>query len=322
MKAYKLLIISTILLLCCTTLAAQNESGYLQEINTCLLQNDCRKAQIWYDAYKNLTGKTDAAIEKRIADCKGNTQTTVKSPATTRHPAEPEMVTVQGGTFWMGCSNEQGSDCESDERPLHSVTLSDFSIAKYEVTQKQWQLIMGTTVRQQRDKANTSWAIYGEGDNYPMYYVSWEETQEFISRLNAATGKTYRLPTEAEWEYAARGGNKSQGYKYSGSHSANAVAWYHENSGSTNHPVGTKLPNELGIYDMSGSVWEWCFDWYGAYPASPQTNPKGATSGSSRVIRGGSWFNFALYVRVPARSGISPGFRDYNLGFRLASSSK
>jgi formylglycine-generating enzyme required for sulfatase activity len=132
---------------------------------------------------------------------------------TRTHAAEPEMVFVQGGTFWMGCSGEQGSDCESDESPLHSVTLSDFHIGKYEVTQAQWRLLMGTTVGQQRDKADPSKLLRREGDNYPVYYVSWEEAQMFIERLNVATGKKYRLPTEAEWEYAARGGNKSKGTK-------------------------------------------------------------------------------------------------------------
>jgi formylglycine-generating enzyme required for sulfatase activity len=155
-----------------------------------------------------------------------------------------------------------------------------------------------------------------------MYYVSWDEIQEFIKKLNAATGKQYRLPTEAEWEYAARGGNKSNGYKYSGSNTLGDVAWYDNNSGSKTHQVGTKQPNELGIYDMSGNVWEWCNDWYGAYSSGSQRDPAGASSGASRVLRGGSWINNSRLCRVANRSGDSSGVRNYGLGFRLVFSSK
>ena len=176
---------------------------------------------------------------------------------------------------------------------------------------------MGTSIRQQRDKANREWPIRGEGANYPMYYVSWNEVQEFISRLNSLTGKQYRLPTEAEWEYAARGGKKSKGYKYSGSNFIEQVAWYKENSNNATHPVGSKQPNELGIYDMSGNVWEWCYDWYGAYDSGSQTNPVGPGSGSVRVIRGGSWNSIAAYIRVSGRSGNTPSYRNSILGFRL-----
>ena len=236
------------------------------------------------------------------------------------HPAEPEMIKVSGGTFRMGCTQEQQGSCDDDESPLHSVTVSSFQIGKYEITQGQWKLIMGTTIRQQRDKAGSDYSIYkivGEGDNYPMYYVSWDEAQAFISRLNAATGKSYRLPTEAEWEYAARGGNRSQGYKYSGSNNLYDVAWFTDNSGGQTHPVGTKKANELGIYDMSGNVLEWCLDWYGSYSASPQQDPVGAGRGSHRVFRGGSWYNDAGYCRVALRCGNSPGNRSRALGFRV-----
>jgi formylglycine-generating enzyme required for sulfatase activity len=240
-----------------------------------------------------------------------------QSSNTQHHPAEPEMVSVQGGTFWMGCSSEQQGSCQSDESPLHSVTVGNFRIAKYEVTQAQWKLIMGTSVRQQLDKVNTSWPLRGEGNNYPMYSVSWHEAQEFISRLNAATGKQYRLPTEAEWEYAARGGNQSRGYKYSGSNFIEQVAWFDGNSGSNTHPVGTKRPNELGIYDMSGNVYEWCYDGYGTYPASAQRDPMGASSSSDRVGRGGGAGSSAADCRVADRNGGSPSNRGDQLGFRL-----
>ncbi|GAB6120551.1 SUMF1/EgtB/PvdO family nonheme iron enzyme [Dysgonomonas termitidis] len=277
----------------------------------------CKKCNFKNDADARFCENCGVSIEN-ARDTALDSQVTDVPP----HPSEPEMVYVQGGTFWMGCTPEQGNDCDENESPLHSVTLSDFYIGKYEITQKQWRLIMGTNVKQQRDKANANLKIYGEGDNYPMYYVSWAEVQEFIQRLNAATGKAYRLPTEAEWEYAARGGSRSRGYKYSGSDTAGEVAWYNDNSGDKTHPVGTKQANELGIYDMSGNVWEWCSDWYGIYPASAQTNPAGASGGSYRVYRGGSWYSIARSVRVPYRYNISPGYRYLNLGFRLACSSR
>jgi formylglycine-generating enzyme required for sulfatase activity len=220
------------------------------------------------------------------------------------------MVYVAGGTFTMGCTSEQDSDCHDNEKPAHSVTLSSYYIGKYEVTQAQWKAVMGS---------NPS---YFEGDNLPVEEVSWNSVQEFICKLNQQTGKNYRLPTEVEWEFAARGGNKSRGYKYSGSNTAGNVAWYDDNSGYKTHPVGTKSPNELGIYDMSGNVWEWCSDWYGKYSSGSQTNPRGASSGSYRVDRGGSWYDFAGYVRVSNRGSLTPVIRNHYLGFRLASDSK
>lgn len=157
-----------------------------------------------------------------------------------------------------------------------------------------------------------------KGNNSPVEKVSWNDVQEFITKLNQKTGANFRLPTEAEWEYAARGGNKSRGYKYSGSNNIGDVAWYIDNSGSKTHQVGTKAPNELGIYDMSGNVWEWCQDWYGSYSSGSQTNPTGSSSGSYRVIRGGSWRNNARGCRVSNRDSYTPVNRGSNLGFRLA----
>jgi formylglycine-generating enzyme required for sulfatase activity len=219
---------------------------------------------------------------------------------------EIDMVYVQGGTFTMGCTSEQGSACDSDEKPAHQVTLSSYYIGKYEVTQKQWQEITGN---------NPS---YFKGDNLPVEQVSWEDVQDFIRQLNRKTGKNYRLPTEAEWEYAARGGSKSRSYKYSGSNTADEVAWYSNNSSKKTHPVGTKQSNELGIYDMSGNVWEWCNDRTGAYSSSSQTNPIGATSGSYYVLRGGGWFYIVKGARVSNRYELTPDYRRSGLGFRLA----
>ena len=219
---------------------------------------------------------------------------------------EIEMVLVEGGTFTMGATPEQGSDACDNEKPAHKVTLDSFYIGKFPVTQRLWKAVMGSNPSDSK------------GDNLPVENVSWDDVQTFLRKLNAATGKTYRLPTEAEWEYAARGGNKSQGYKYVGSNDLDLVAWYSGNSDGTTHKVGTRFPNELGIYDMSGNVWEWCQDWYGSYSSSPQTNPKGPNSGSYRVHRGGSWFSYARYCRVSDRLSLAPGNRSISLGFRLA----
>ena len=219
------------------------------------------------------------------------------------------MVYVAGGTFTMGCTNEQGDDCWGVEKPAHSVTLSGFYMGKYEVTQAQWKAVMGS---------NPS---HNKGDNLPVENVSWDDVQAFIRKLNQLTGKRYRLPTEAEWEYAARGGNQSRGYKYAGGNNIDEVAWYDGNSGERTHPVGKKRPNELGLYDMSGNVWEWCSDWYDEdyYGNSPQNNPQGPASGSYRVLRGGSWSDYAIYCRSAYRYGYTPDSRSGSIGFRLVS---
>ena len=216
-----------------------------------------------------------------------------------------EMIAVEGGTFTMGATAEQGSDAYDDEKPTHQVTLSSYYIGKTEVTQELWQAVMGS---------NPS---HFSGTNLPVEKVSWEDCQTFVTKLNELTGKNFRLPTEAEWEYAARGGNKSQGYKYSGSNTIYDVAWYTSNSSSKTHPVAAKAPNELGIYDMSGNVWEWCSDWSGSYSSSSQTNPTGPTSGSIRVLRGGGWYGNAGGCRVSSRYYISPGSASYSIGLRL-----
>ena len=214
-----------------------------------------------------------------------------------------DMVRVEAGTFTMGATAEM-EDPEDDEKPTHRVTLSnDYYIGKYEVTQGLWQAVMGN------NPSNF------KGDNLPVEQVSWYECQDFLSKLNRLTGKKFRLPTEAEWEYAARGGNKSRGYQYSGSNNLSDVAWYRVNSGDKTHAVGTKQANELGIYDMSGNVWEWCQDWYGNYSSSSQTNPTGATSGSDRVVRGGSWDYYAWLCRSSYRY-VAPNYR-CGLGLRL-----
>lgn len=215
------------------------------------------------------------------------------------------MVRVEAGTFTMGATPEM-KDPYDDEKPTHQVTLTnDYYIGKYEVTQALWKAVMGNNPSRFK------------GDNLPVETVTWNDCQKFISKLNRITGKKFRLPTEAEWEYAARGGNKSRGYQYSGSNNLSDVAWYEDNSDSKTHAVGSKQANELGIYDMSGNVWEWCQDRYGRYSKSSQTNPTGATSGSFRVRRGGSWNFTARICRSSYRNESLPSLRNSDLGFRL-----
>ncbi|MDD7540133.1 MAG: SUMF1/EgtB/PvdO family nonheme iron enzyme [Bacteroidales bacterium] len=224
---------------------------------------------------------------------------------------EFKMIKVEGGTFRMGATSEQGRYVAYDEKPVHYVTLSDYHIGETEVTQELWQAVMGS---------NPS---YFKGDNQrPVENVSWDDCQEFIKKLNRLTGKNFRLPTEAEWEYAARGGKYSKDYvyKYSGSNNADEVAWFDDNSGSKTHPVKTKKANKLGLYDMSGNVWEWCNDWDDDhyYRNSPQTNPTGPSKGACRVLRGGSWDVNDRGVRVSSRGDSTPDLRFIDIGLRLA----
>ena len=217
-----------------------------------------------------------------------------------------DMIKVEAGTFTMGCTSEQGGDCYGDESPYHRVTISsDYYIGKFEVTQELYQAVMGTNP--------SNWKAYDR----PVEMVSWNDAMEFCAELSRMTGRRFTLPTEAEWEYAARGGKKSTNAKYSGSSSVANVAWYDGNSGRQTHPVGKLRPNELGIYDMSGNVWEWCLDWYGSYSSASQTDPMGPGSGSIRVLRGGSWHNGAKGCRVSYRNGNTPGSRPYDSGFRV-----
>lgn len=228
-----------------------------------------------------------------------------------------EMVYVRGGTFTMGATKEQGVYYQLDELPAHQVTLTDYHIGKFEVTQGLWEKVMGTTVREQRDKANREKPLNGMGADYPMYYVTWSEAKEFCEKLSELTGRKYALPTEAQWEYAGRGGVKGKGYKFSGGNSLDTVAWYTANSGHASHPVGKKRANELGIHDMGGNVWEWCADWYGEYSSDPQTDPAGWEEGDSRILRGGSWYSSEGYCRLAFRLADFPHRRDGSFGFRV-----
>lgn len=221
------------------------------------------------------------------------------------------MKKITAGTFNMGCTGEMdGSDCYDWEKPAHTVTLTtDYYLGETEVTQALWRAVMGVDPPQ---------LVFPGCDECPVESVSWEDVQTFLQKLNQKTGQTYRLPTEAEWEFAARGGTLGKKYKYSGSNDINAVAWYDANAYGKTHSIKGKAPNELGLYDMSGNVYEWCQDWWGDYSSSAQTNPTGPNSGSNRVIRGGSWVINPRFCRASYRGSNTPQDRHYNLGFRLA----
>ena len=274
------------------------------------------KVEIKRDGYRT-DSKTVNILDGQTATLSGVLTTNTTAPTATgsslsgntitipvKDGISIDMVRVEAGTFTMGATPEM-KDPYDWEKPTHQVTLTnDYYIGKYEVTQALWKAVMGENP-----------SIF-KGDNLPVEQVSWDDCQEFICKLNRITDKTFRLPTEAEWEYAARGGKKSRGYQYSGSNNLSDVAWYADNSGSKTHAIGSKQANELGIYDMTGNVWEWCQDWYGRYDGSSQVNPTGAASGSSRVFRGGSWSSTARNCRSSYR-GSTPDDRYYNLGLRL-----
>lgn len=216
------------------------------------------------------------------------------------------MIRVDGGTFMMGATSEQEDDAYDDERPAHKVTLSSFYIGETEVTQALWEAVMGNNPSK------------FTGSNRPVETVSWDDCQKFILKLNQNTGRKFRLPTEAEWEFAARGGNKSNGYKYSGSNNIDDVAWYNQGFKGQTHDVRTKQANELGLYDMTGNVFEWCQDWHDDYQSSSQTNPSGPASGSRRVYRGGSWYSAVRDCRVSLRLCNESGLQTHLNGLRLA----
>lgn len=221
----------------------------------------------------------------------------------------PEMIKIEGGTFEMG--DEQGIG-NANEQPIHSVTLKTFSIAKTETTVLQWKTYCNATGRKMPEAPSWGWI-----DSHPIVNVSWDDAVAYCDYMSDKTGNLYRLPTEAEWEYAARGGKTSKGFKYSGGQSLDMVGWYEPNSGAKTNPVAQKRANELGLYDMSGNVWEWCQDWYGNYEATAQTNPRGVKSGSFRVLRGGSWHISATSCHVANRNFNNPSYRHSSYGFRV-----
>ena len=255
---------------------------------------------VWQMAYSN-NNKVEEDLPKE-------TEASFSYGTLTVNGINYNMVWVEGSTLRMDTNKNQNrpNSGPSDGEPVHNETLSGYFIGETEVTQALWKAVMGS---------NPSGF---KGDNLPVEMVSWDDCQEFISKLNSLTGQNFRLPTEAEWEFACRGGNNSRGYKYSGSNDIDSVAWYKDNSGGNTHPVATKLSNELGICDMSGNVWEWCSDWYDKYSSGLLVNPKGPYDGTTHVDRGGSWISDAGHCRSSIRNYCSPVARYCYLGLRLS----
>ena len=273
-----------------------------------LLKNEMREQE------KLANEKIDLLNKKLYSTQQELNETIVKLRNAEENPKLPpfiqqiidDLVYVDGGAFLMGATPEQESDCREFEKPVHEVLLDSFYIGRTPVTQQQWEAVMGY---------NPSCF---KGEKLPVEQVSWVDCHKFINKLKSLTGKKFRLLTEAEWEFAARGGIKSHGTIYAGGDTFDDVAWYKDNSDSKTHPVATKSPNELGLYDMSGNVWEWCQDWDGKYPSGSVTNPKGPTSGSYRLFRGGSWCSTPRDCRISYRNSYAPTFTSNYLGFRLA----
>ena len=296
---------------------------YEANMSLAVYDSDCKFAPVLI-----VQTEMDATTQENISWEKGAEQ----SQSNYSEESTEEMVFVQGSTFQMG-----SNDGEENEKPIHSVTVSDFYIGKYEVTVaefKKFITITGYKTDAEQEgysyvyeddgswerKNGVTWKCDVKGNsrstsdnNHPVVHVSWNDADAYCKWAGG------RLPTEAEWEYASRGGSKSKGYKYSGSNTIDDVAWYDDNSGKKTHPVGTKQPNELGIYDMSGNVCEWCNDWYDKnyYNESPTSNPKGPDSGNTRILRGGSLYHYDDYCLVANREPF-PSFSDFNKGFRIA----
>lgn len=222
-----------------------------------------------------------------------------------------KMIFVEGATFDMG-----GESDAEDALPVHKVTLDSYYIGETEVTQALWEAVMGTTLEEMRDKGDPEGEFKGVGDDYPMYYLNWYDCQDFVRRLSDLTGRHFQLPTEAQWEFAARGG-RTRGYKYAGGNKLDDVAWYQDNSGGTSHPVKQKAANSLGLYDMNGNVWEWCNDWYGDYVDYDQVNPTGPATGDFHVLRGASWSSIPERVGVADRNNHHTDYRHSRFGLRV-----
>jgi len=265
-------------------------------------------SNIWKTSVLLFAALTFAFVSCSSSDDDNDSEDSVDKTAIANRIVQ-NMVKVDGGTFTMGYDSYVVDGVEHKAHSydaMHQVTLSSYYICKYPVTQKEYEAIMGTNP--------SKWV----GENIPVNKVTWAECQNFISALNKLTNHTFRLPTEAEWEFAARGGNRSQNYTFAGSNNINEVAWYLDNSDSTLHAVGLKKPNELGIYDMTGNVCEWCNDWANNYPEEAVTNPTGPTTGNYRILRGGSYCWETYLCAVYYRHWEDPAIRYNNIGFRLA----
>ena len=308
------LLVAVLLICLHLTAASQDYDEYLQKARIMLVEGDCDLAEKNYQVYMKLAGLSDAEVEKGIQDCiaKRDSLLLLLEKGGEIEDGEKQMFSdfvitvngvsfvmkaIEGGEFMMGCVGCSEDESDRDERNVHAVTLDDYYMGETEVTQALWYAVMGK---------NPS---HFKGEQLPVESVSWNDCQDFIRQLNQLTSKNFRLPTEAEWEYAARGGNKSRNYSFSGSNAASSVAIYDVDSFNKgrrdpdygSHRVKSKKSNEIGLFDMSGNVWEWCSDWYDNYPTFSQTNPTGASRGMSKVIRGGSWKYDKWYSRVSYR---------------------
>lgn len=328
-----------------TTVVKVNSSDGYAEADSCIVTVYTMRGDVNYDGFVNISDVTDlinyllngnspAASFNVNADTNNDGNVNISDVTTLINhllsgqeldPKEPEqspqtktftvngvtftMVNVDGGTFSMGCSTEVDTNALSDEMPIHQVTLSSYYIGQTEVTQELWQAVMGSNPSNFKNDPQHL--------QLPVENVRWNECQDFLARLNELTGESFRLPTEAEWEFAARGGNQSHNYTYAGSNDIYEVAWFTENSDNTTHVVGTKKPNELGLFDMTGNVCEWCSDRYGFYPETPQTNPTGPETGASRIYRGGGWQKLKVNCRITRRQYFAPTTTRYFMGLRL-----
>jgi len=328
-----LLMVLGALQLTCYLLHAQN-IDYLAKAKEFLYQGDCERAEYAYLDYKKLYPNSDAEVEWGIDDCKKN-QRINRALEFNVNGTNFRLMPVQGGMFKMGGDN-------ADNKPVHAVTVSGFWMGETEVTQGLWKAVMGITLREQHNKCKPNSEIVGEGANYPMCYISYIEAEEFCRELNKLlasqlpAGYRFSLPTEAEWEFAARGGNKSHGYEYSGCNDVGEVAWYgntyycskghvHEgtggNSNNQTHPVGKLKSNELGLYDMSGNLWEFCCDFYqeNYYEIAPSHNPQCGIPDKqlNHIIRGGEFSLSDIYQKVDVRARTAPDECGRNFGFRI-----
>lgn len=299
------------------------------KIYTCRVEYQKRQENIMPDAQTQVLQEIQA-LKEQLVQMQQSQSSQIQGEKTTQQQSTShadftedawginmKMVWVEGGDFLMGCTSEQGGDCESDEQNVRRVTIDGYWIGMCEVTQSQWEKVIGTSIYQQQSKANEN-NTYGVGADYPMYYVSWNEAMEFCRLLSNKTGKTYTLPTEAQWEYAARGGNQGKDTRFSGSDNIDDVAWSTMNSNNTTHIIGKKKCNSLEIYDMSGNVWEWCQDWYApSYDLEDIYNPQGPTQGKEKVNRGGSKSSQPPNCRTSYRNHYNPNARFSYLGFRI-----
>lgn len=279
---------------------------------------DCYRSAIVHHGHTEFVDDIRALIKEKESKAKeAKSQPIHPIQAISVNGVSFNMIKVQGGTFTIGATPEQESENPwDDERPAHEVAVTDYMIGETPVTQALWEAVMGVSIQEQCKKGTLGSSLRGVGANYPMYHISWDDCQEFVARLSQKTGKKFRLPTEAEWEFAARGGNQGKGFKYAGSDTLGDVAWHDDGQTFETSPVAQKQPNELGLYDMSGNVWEWCQDWYINYGVE-LTPAMLKSAGMSHVTRGGSWNRAPRFCRVSVRGHSTPNERVNYVGLRV-----